>query len=303
MLWLWVVVTDDKPWGRGNDWLASDHVELWLADPALVEDYEKQKKGVAETIRVFEERLKDAYCNEEVARFLESQRAILAKLKSDRFFTQLVIGESMTRVPDRTSTFPRGLHALLPCEEGYEVLARIPLYGACDYKRQTVNWLGLLIDVVDVDEARPRGRRRSCRQTRTGSSAELRGSRYSFSTHLTDCHSVPAMSFGSGSWGEASGRQKGGTYARVSWGDQPWSGCLGTDRAEYPGTWEPLSPTIPVPRDYTMTITPHGLRLLFSQGCNLMLPRGLGGEGSCRGRDYVDAPDEGLRWRLDLSSA
>lgn len=273
-LWLWVVVTDDKPGlrGEGRDWLASDHVELWLADPALVEDYEKQRKGVAEIVREFEERQKDGYCSEPEASFLGRQRAILAKLKSDRFFTQLVIGESVWRVPGDDSAFPRGLAAQLRTEHSYEVFARVPLYGACDFKRQNVTWLGLLVDVVDVDEARATGQKTLMSSNPDRLFAEP--SRFQvlpldppYHLPLGPCDELRGQVSENGFW-----KQKGNVYERVTWAEQPWSGCLGTDRDIYAaGPWQPAMAGNPVPPDYSMTITPLGSKLLLAQPGNCAL--------------------------------
>src|SRR5262249_42158023 len=75
-LYLWVDVTDDHPGVFTRTPLVLDHVELWIADPALAGSYAGRRAGIQATIAEFEARTGDGDCDGEERGFLAQERAL-----------------------------------------------------------------------------------------------------------------------------------------------------------------------------------------------------------------------------------
>lgn len=268
-IWLWVSIIDDKPGSAGQTPLASDHVELWVADPALIDDFAQQTTGVHQTIEEFQERMenKDDSCHMMEAGFLSRQRNLAAKLRKDHYFTQLMFYQEQDNYDPEF--YPQNLYTYSP--DGTEFFARIALAGLCDFKHEEVDRLAYLVDVVDVDDpyASEQKTLMSSEVNRVyddPASFQIKDIDPPYHLPLDECEKISEDLAPNGFWKASAG---GFTY--VTWTQEDWSGCYGSDRYSYPGDWNPLPTPIPVPPDQTMKVLPFGQKLIvrYKGQCNV----------------------------------
>lgn len=162
-LFVQVEVTDDKVILKKTDAIASDHVELWLADASLV-DAVAGKLGEIDTftgktldgILDGADREKEIGCDE----FRDTMQEIKltkSSLKSDKRHVQLIFnqGRLLPQPGERLSAGAPAVRAisfeLKPMPGGYSLSAAVPLDGLFDVRSPAIKELSWLIDVSDID--------------------------------------------------------------------------------------------------------------------------------------------------------
>ena len=152
-LLLAVEVVDEKVLLRDAPTIVSDHVEVWLADPAIHRAYEARK-------RLNEDNRKDLFGEEsgeeldeenEFGRLIVASLAgVKAALRNDRWQTQILFHA------DRAAGEPRPVSAPAFRYEkrdgGYALRAAVPLRGSMSHEKEQLGELAFLVDVVDVDD-------------------------------------------------------------------------------------------------------------------------------------------------------
>jgi hypothetical protein len=152
-----VDVTDDKVFIKDADTIMSDHVEIWLADPRLTDVH---KKSLA-TLQDMMKKLSDALANkdEDVQNLRESVTFTLNQMKTlkkmyvnNKYYTQLILNKkTLLSYPPEISSKDI-YYEYSPTNNGYELIAKIPLNATCDYKSSVIGKIKYLIDVVDIDQ-------------------------------------------------------------------------------------------------------------------------------------------------------
>jgi hypothetical protein len=286
-LYLWVSVIDDTIQWYGKAPLAFDHIEMWIADGDLVDEYQRRIGDVRSVQERFEERLGDTEdsikgCDQVglLKSFVAEQKKLIGRLRQEKYFTQYVFPlrdyGSHESDPSKRRGIPR-----LPGEArahydvskgGYELFARIPLFLACDYASATVRQLAYLVDVVDVDEPNAAKQkalmsssdRRKFDDPTTFGRLEIEGE---YHLPLSDCElrqadlATPYANSDTGYW-----RREGERYEYVQWGTQEWGGCFGVDRSVEPSVWVRLPEAVAIPPDYRVRVRANFNRLLFQLG-------------------------------------
>jgi len=238
-LYLHVEVTDDLLVSVGGAPLASDHVELWLADPALAATAAERLERAEAAVREFEGRLGDGSCDDWEAEYLGGRRKVLSELKRLSALRQIIFEGTND---SEAWAFWGDLAPFSDVnwsEGGYALFARIPLYLSFPLQETRISEIAYLVDVVDVDTPGSEKQETllSCsKERRYGDAATFLRMRLSPSWEpgTIPCWEEEALASGRGFW------RAGDRYEAVLWKDDAWSGCYGADRALHPGTFEAL---------------------------------------------------------------
>jgi hypothetical protein len=157
-VYVWVDVTDDKVFFKDSETIVSDHIEVWLADPRLTEEQRREIHRLNEEIQKLEPKLEDPKTpldkesTKNLRDFILKIKETIDQHHNNHYYIQLIFNNpNLSSLPPSPLLQNRVSFEYQPKPRGYEFVASIPLYKACDFKMDEIKRIYYLIDVIDVD--------------------------------------------------------------------------------------------------------------------------------------------------------
>ena len=298
-LLLAVEVVDEKVLLRDAPTIVSDHVEVWLADPAIQRAYEARKR--------LNESNRESLFGEESGEELDEENEfgqlivasiadVKAALRNDRWQTQILFHA------DRAAGEPKPVSAPTFRYEtrdgGYALRAAIPFRGSMSHMKEELGELAFLVDVVDVDDEAARGQESLVSSSRSRRFADV--------ATFDRLRIQPPVSLPlEGEIAELArfaptgyARLRDGAWAWLIPSEMPLSGRYGIERISITGPFEEVLSTVLSEKE-GLRITALGGRVLLRRDGRLRtidLPSDAAGDWSVRLLDRRDR--DGLLYLL-----
>lgn len=141
---------------KKDDSIVSDHVEIWLADPALSRTQIRSLNNLRDFRSRLQEKLQrkgepdDYYVV--VRKNIKDVQNLIHQYEDQSYYTQLVFNnQRLLTIPSEVNK--EGIKfEYRNNKDGYIFYAEIPLNGVIDYKSNQINNISFMIDVIDVDD-------------------------------------------------------------------------------------------------------------------------------------------------------
>ncbi len=152
-IFIWVEVADNQVIFRDTGSIASDHVEMWLVDPRLIEEHKdrinilQNKNGKISAQKAKLEVDRGNYISE-----LPDLRKLLRQYTKNKYYSQFIVNHSKILTGEPRYQTDQIYYEYQFCPEGYQFFAIVPLAGTFDIKTPKLENIAFLIDVVDVDD-------------------------------------------------------------------------------------------------------------------------------------------------------
>lgn len=154
-IFIWVEVADNQVIFKDAASIASDHVELWLADPRLTEEQKdritilQNKNG-----KVSVQKAKLEVDRGNFISYFPDLGKLLRLYTKNKYYSQFIFNNSklLTGEPRYKTDQIYYEYQLRP--GGYQFFAIVPLAGSFDIKTPKLENIAFLIDVVDVDDTK-----------------------------------------------------------------------------------------------------------------------------------------------------